>query len=110
MKSNYLIYFWDFSSKIPQSPPKVRKNRYLLLKIRNFLQKNERNRFTTAVPVHNGEPVRAVVVPGKEPSVKFAAHGLLNSKTRKPVSNGFAKAQVKVMGFCLTWERERIII
>ena len=40
----------------------------------------------------------------KEPSVKFAAHGLLNSKTRKPVSNGFAKAQVRVMGFCLTWE------
>ena len=40
----------------------------------------------------------------KEPSVKFAAHGFLNSKTRKPVSNGFAKAQVRVMGFCLTWE------
>ena len=61
-KNNYLIYFWDFSSKIPQSPPNVRKIRYLLLKIRNFLQKNERNRFTTAAPVRNGEPVRAVVV------------------------------------------------
>ena len=61
-KNNYLIYFWDFSPKIPQSPPNVRKIRYLLLKIRYFLQKNERNRFTTAVPVRNGEPVRAVVV------------------------------------------------
>ena len=61
-KKNYLIYFWDFSSKFPQSPPNVRNIRYLLLKIRNFLQKNGRNRFTTAEPVHNGEPVRAVVV------------------------------------------------
>ena len=60
--NNYLIYFWDFSLKFAQSPPNVRNIRYLLLKIRSFLQKNERNRFSTGETVQHGEPVRAVVV------------------------------------------------